>query len=429
MGKYTVLEDRRVDELVEKHLAVAVREITKIQGVLSVVLVGGFGRGEGSILLDQKKILPLNDYDIYLISEAEIGEDVLNETANGIEKAVGSQGFSLYEASAKDFYFDLRCIQVDKLKTLPPFIKYYEMRHASRIIWGNDYRYLIPDYKPSDLPISEGVRFILNRLSSIFLWNPYMPQRLDGWQDWEHRVFFYDISKLYIECTTILCQLIKVYVPTYQGRLSNLENSWKIKCGSLDRKFPDLINRIKNYTQMKLDPKLPEKPDYVSIWLQARDDAMGVLSYVLDKKFGLKITDLGSLGFAFNYFSPYLHSLLKFRHLNKIPLVIYPTFLISQLYLRLNWVKRLISFDKFGFGLFTSFLDPGLGIFQSLIYLSQALKNDFRIDDGYLQKAKSVLQSVYPVNRSRDTYKLFVGLYDDYVSAWKKYFFMKLTSV
>ena len=58
MGKFTILKDSRVDSLVEAHLKIAIKEINKIDGVRSIILVGGFGRGEGSILvLETKNIL------------------------------------------------------------------------------------------------------------------------------------------------------------------------------------------------------------------------------------------------------------------------------------------------------------------------------------------------------------------------------------
>jgi len=429
MGKFTILKDSRVDSLVEAHLKIAIKEINKIDGVRSIILVGGFGRGEGSILVEDKNIIPLNDYDIYLISDEDINEVVLNRTAIKIEKKVGSKGFSLYEVSAKDFYFDLRCIPIKKLNELPPFIKYYEMKHASMVIWGENYLDKIPDYLPGDLPISEGIRFILNRLSSIFLWNPYMPGRLNDWQDWEHRVFFYDISKLYIECCTILCQQSGIYAPTYRQRLLNLSKIWHLKYQGLEKEHPGLMKRIQKYTKMKLNPVLPNSPDYIQIWLLAKDDALAVLEFVLMAKFDLGLTDISSARFAYQYFFPYLRSILERRRLGAVPLIIYPAILASQLFLRFGWIKRLLGFNKLKSRQVFGWLDPGLTIFQSLVYLCQALKTDYYLVSDKLHKASTTLNKVYPVQNSVDSYRLFLGLYDDYVSAWKKYFFMKLTSI
>ena len=429
MGKFTILKDSRVDSLVEAHLKIAIKEINKIDGVRSIILVGGFGRGEGSILVEDKNIIPLNDYDIYLISDENINEDVLNRTANKIEKKVGSKGFSLYEISAKDFYFDLRCIPIKKLKSLPPFIKYYEMKHASMVIWGENFLDQIPDYRPGDLPISEGIRFILNRLSSIFLWNPYLSGKLNGWQDWEHRVFFYDISKLYIECCTILCQQAEIYAPTYQHRLLNLRKIWHPRYPALEKEHPGLMKRKENYTKMKLDPVLPKGPDYIQIWLLAKEDALAVLEFVLKAKFDLGLTDISSARFSYQYFFPYLRSLLRRRRLNDVPFISYPAFLASQLFLRLGWIKRLSGFNKLNAHQIFGWLDPGLTIFQSLVYLCQAMKTDYYLVSDKLYKARTTLNKVYPVQNSVDSYRLFLGLYDDYVSAWKKYFFMKLTSI
>ena len=175
MGKYTIYNQPWVDQQIQEHLNLAKEKIRqKLNNLVSIILVGGFGRGEGSVKLEEQKMIPVNDYDIYVIldKDLKVKESVKQELIEEIEKEIGTSGFSLYEKSEKSFYFDIRFLNLYQLPNLPPFIKYYEMKHASCVLFGQDVRNLIPDYHSKDLPISEGLRFMLNRLSSISLWGP-----------------------------------------------------------------------------------------------------------------------------------------------------------------------------------------------------------------------------------------------------------------
>ena len=49
-----------------------------IYDVISLVLVGGFGRGEGSMLSYNNQIIPINDYDIVVISKTNILNTKIN---------------------------------------------------------------------------------------------------------------------------------------------------------------------------------------------------------------------------------------------------------------------------------------------------------------------------------------------------------------
>ena len=130
MGKYTTYNEPWVDEEIERHIKIAADKIkAHLPQVLSIFLVGGFGRGEGSVRLEkeQKKIIPINDYDLYLIAEKPIEEDRLNKTAKEIEKEAGSRGYSLYGYSEKEFYFDFqRFLQEDT----PAIFLYYPYRYT-----------------------------------------------------------------------------------------------------------------------------------------------------------------------------------------------------------------------------------------------------------------------------------------------------------
>lgn len=62
-GKYA---DRKIQD----YLEIIKKEIVKnVPGVKSIILGGGFGRGEGSVEFLGKKVMPLNDFNIFVVRD------------------------------------------------------------------------------------------------------------------------------------------------------------------------------------------------------------------------------------------------------------------------------------------------------------------------------------------------------------------------
>lgn len=73
MGKYTVYKDEKVDVKVEADLNhIVTKVISSWNSIQSIILVGGFGRGEGSVLVQNGVIKPLNDYDLVIVSKKKL---------------------------------------------------------------------------------------------------------------------------------------------------------------------------------------------------------------------------------------------------------------------------------------------------------------------------------------------------------------------
>lgn len=429
MGKYTLYAQSRIDEKIQEHLDIAVKELKKIKNIQSAILVGGFGRAEGSVKLEKDGVLPLNDYDIYIIVSQKISDQEILKIAKRIEEQTGSSGFSMFELCPKDFYFDIRAIHIKDLPKLLPFIKYYEMKHASYVLFGSDLRHLIPDYEPQDLPLSEGMRFLCNRLSSIFNWPPVKYIKGLPVERWEKDVLLYDVSKAYCACCTALCQLAGVYAPTYQKRLENLTTVYDRSFPQLEKQIPDLLEKIRFYTYLKLKPDYQNIQDYKERWFEARADLLEVIRFFIKDAFGAKSYDEFLEKTAQHYLNPYL----KIKFSNSLgfspPSVFLPLLnRASQIALNLIWVKRLLRYQK---RLFLRSLldtrDPGLRIFSSLIFIVQALNPDGSIDKKLFIKGQDILSKVYPLEKKGgNSLEDFEKLHKDYIDAWKLYFFMKL---
>ncbi|HVH15882.1 MAG TPA: hypothetical protein VNA15_09225 [Candidatus Angelobacter sp.] len=68
---YTFLNDPVIEESLQKQLDTIVKLTIDLYGRdCTIILAGGFGRGEGSVRMNQNQIaVPLHDFDIYVITD------------------------------------------------------------------------------------------------------------------------------------------------------------------------------------------------------------------------------------------------------------------------------------------------------------------------------------------------------------------------
>jgi hypothetical protein len=172
MGRFT-LAGGEADKEIERQLEVVTDEICRdIQDVESVLIYGGFGRGEGSARKANNRYYPANDFDVYVITRKKADDEVLDNIARRVAGKLGSRGIP-FKRFDKDwsfednFYLDLKCLTLDELKRLFPRLRYNVLRNASNVIYGKDTRKLIPDYKIDEIALGEGIRIVLNRMTHL----------------------------------------------------------------------------------------------------------------------------------------------------------------------------------------------------------------------------------------------------------------------
>jgi len=141
-----------------KNAARSVAEKTGLTDGDAVVLTGGFGRGEGALSREPGgESRPFNDFDLLIVgSKTPVPGRVLNELKSDLAAALGAD------------YVDLGYVRASSLAGAEPTVFLYELKAASRVVWGSE-RVLdaVPAFGPSDLPLTEGTRFFLNRGLSL----------------------------------------------------------------------------------------------------------------------------------------------------------------------------------------------------------------------------------------------------------------------
>ncbi|MDE0839647.1 MAG: nucleotidyltransferase domain-containing protein [Kiritimatiellae bacterium] len=153
---YTVHQDPSIDAVIDQHMQTIRTRLLSRFGwrIHAIILVGGFGRGEGSIRQQDESIAPLNDYDLAIIVNTPRSrrlplEDLAKELADTLSIR----------------FVDLAAVWRFKLTRTPASMFAFDMRHAAHVIYGPKHVCSrMPDYSPGSVSIFEGINQIANRL-------------------------------------------------------------------------------------------------------------------------------------------------------------------------------------------------------------------------------------------------------------------------
>lgn len=139
---YTEHHNYNIDSQISQHMQIITHEILRSFGkVDSIILAGGFGRGEGTIkFLSNEKIKPLKDYDLFIISDNNISSREYSNLMDTIYAKLDIDPLARLSAAPGIFSITLQIIPKKKLDRLPPDISTIDLKFASKVIYGKDLR-------------------------------------------------------------------------------------------------------------------------------------------------------------------------------------------------------------------------------------------------------------------------------------------------
>lgn len=424
--KYTLF--READKIIDKYMKVIVGKIKdEIPDIVSIILFGGYGRGEGAVEFVGKKPRVLNDFDIYLITKKQIDDDFLEELGKKCSELIGKGGLEYPENYNKKFDFetffnvDLRCIPYSRLRNLPPIVRYFELKNSSMLVYGKNIFPLIPEIKQEDLPFSEGIRLLSNRMMSMFL---SMKEEYFGKTPSRDEVGIinYYIAKAYLACCESLLLFAKKFQPTYRGRAKVFSEIYKKEFSELAKVLPELDKRVKFATDYKLNPDI-KKMNYRKEWFKARKHITEVMRYIISKIVGKKIDSFEKMSEVINnnleriYFDDYSSFLLKRFHLNfkLMRILLNKAIAMALSFLYFKRLKKEIG--KYYWKAF-SFKDPGLKILSATPLVLMGLDESGKFGKKYLERISKILEKVYPI-KATSSWK---ELKENYLEAYKLYY-------
>lgn len=121
-------------------------------GLRSLVLTGGFARGEGAVLDGA----PQNDYDLVAIRGRDRPLVPYEELRESLEAQIG-------------LHIDLAQVPAWRLPFTADSIFWYETAWRGRVLWGEDLQARIAARAARDLEPTEGLRLIVNRAAGLLL--------------------------------------------------------------------------------------------------------------------------------------------------------------------------------------------------------------------------------------------------------------------
>lgn len=163
--KYTVSEE--ADKKVEKDVQTITEIILKKISPKAIVMFGGFGHGGGSFRKIGKEIIPLNDYDMYIITEKKFPESEVSKMETECAAAIKRGGKEIVKNFNEKydlnqfFHVDLHFIEFKKLKKMYPTQRTFDLK-TSQVVYGNkEILNNIPDKKISK---SDAIRLMFNKI-------------------------------------------------------------------------------------------------------------------------------------------------------------------------------------------------------------------------------------------------------------------------
>lgn len=183
MGRYTLTGSEKFDSLIDEQLIQITEGILDLipqQDIVAILLGGGYGRGEGGVLIENGEEYLYNDYDLFVI---------LKNVSYLKKKAYQKKIQFIHEKFTPLFKID---VDVGPLQTVnaiskaPHWMMWYELKNGHKVLWGNKLiRNYFPDYPHDEMQIMEAYRLLLNRGVGLLL----CKQHFETYDDSESQEF------------------------------------------------------------------------------------------------------------------------------------------------------------------------------------------------------------------------------------------------
>lgn len=249
---YTIDNNPEIEAKIENDQKYINSQILRLLNshVHSILLCGGFGRGEGTVYVREGKIHIVNDYDITIVLKERNPFKYVR-----LLKKYGSQLQDLAEKLARDLemkQIDLSMKHISYFETPKALrIENFEVKKGHIITYGNnDPTNVMPDWKADDIPLFEGTRLLRNRGAGMLIPALYF-LNINGIPEEKKENFVIECNKAQLAMGDSILLLKRLYHHLYAERLkrikeldvSNIPKGEKILeyyCGALEQKLrPD----------------------------------------------------------------------------------------------------------------------------------------------------------------------------------------------
>ena len=269
MGKYSVLDNPYLEKMVSD----IITEIDSQFHPRTIILAGGFGRGEASVIEEGNKLRFLSDCEITLFSGKRVSRKAVNRLTADIYRRTRLE-VVLHKSIMLRVFTSFPWLNRLAGKLWRPSILHYDLKHGSQVVSGENILKRIPDIKPEDIPLWEGVRLLFNRMAAALKYFPVNNER--------HDESIYWINKVILACQDALLLSVGQYHHSYQTRNIMFSRLLPSRFRELNRRLPEFSSLASMATSYKLNPARDVYTGKIDeLWFDAAEICGHVFRYII----------------------------------------------------------------------------------------------------------------------------------------------------
>jgi len=404
MGKYTILEDPRIDEYIDSYLERVVEAIFECiprAHIRSIILGGSFGKGEGSVIVNDQEVKPQRDFDLGIIMRRNTPPRYVVKI---IQKRLKDRFCSINDP---DYHLmdnlipEIGVTTLENINSLPD-IATYDLKNC-KVIYGEDIRSKIK-WELKDLPLRTNARALFQK--GIALIGTFRSEYLSGEIPPQLRTsFLRETSRAYIEICVGLCLLAKRYDWSCIKRLETLRKIYRTEFKDLYEKVPHLIDKIEISTKYKLDPTNNAiNVDPLKYWFETRDDLGEVMKFYFGRYLNIHFENWVQFSACIEkrmtreYYVPVVNAFLKNRNLSPILFISNLANLLFNAKENIEYSLSNVKNGHLSLPLLINISSPAIKAFAIVPLLLFSVAPDKKIDSSYVNLALKKLRFVKSEN-------------------------------
>jgi predicted nucleotidyltransferase len=185
--------------------------------LISIILYGSYGRGEGAFFKKGNDVFVYNDYDLLLVVKNRIQEAIIVHIKQTLLDSLEIK------------WIDISQYTVSNLKRLKPFILNFDLKYGSKVIWGNpDILDCVPAFSSTQISLKDAELLYFTRLYP-FLGSLDAKAFLVGIEGEKSRFFRNQMAKAVLAIDDVLLIQNNSYHSSYVERVSRLGKIYPTK--------------------------------------------------------------------------------------------------------------------------------------------------------------------------------------------------------
>ncbi|MFX0135436.1 MAG: hypothetical protein ACFFDN_17465 [Candidatus Hodarchaeota archaeon] len=333
---FTAYNNQEINKKILEDLSFIKKKVLQNNfGIIRLFLVGGFGRGEGSVMYNADKIVPLNDYDFLV---------VIKKKSKSILRKLSALGKKL----AKEIHIDFVDFMVytpedlEKEKNQETLFLFEAINAYYVVYQDKSFDFALPDLSIKMVSAYEMLRLLFNR-AACFLESARAElegNKIIGIVLEKNDIFYAlrQLNKTIIACGDTILFLYQKYKISYVERAKELK-----ELGFFSNKEKKTIEDA--YLMKVFPDKIREVSNPFNYWKDAIKIYQKTLNYFIKKYFNLETSDtrIDQLiqRYRYNYNNP-------LTILIKIFVDFSQKFGNNNLFAS-SWPERIITWDNYRF--------------------------------------------------------------------------------